>query len=687
MAPLVGEGEPPGLEEHALGLDALAQHPRVRAFRQLQPDAAAAVLRLGGSSREVALEGLVHHFASLLVDVGDLGDEAIEVAALEEQRHAPLVVHRRVAENVVTKRPRLADELAVRHQVADAQPGQQRLGEAAGIDDVAPAVEALQGSRGRHVEADVGLVVVLDDELAAPLREREQLELAIERHRDGRRKLVARGHEDALAAACGGGEDQPVAVDRQPLHPDALDLRHVDDVRVARVLDAQGLALRQEELDREVEGLLAADGHEHLVRMGDDAALREHALDQLLDQHLVVDGGVVGGPVPDLDDVDRVAHALAPARDGEQRRVGEAAYEGVAEADETVRGLDDALEVEAPVPEERPVVDPLRRRGGLVRRVGPRLVPEVREDVRVDEEPRTVPALDEPVLLERLVGERDRRHAHPELRRQPADGRKRPVQRVLPVDDADRELAPDLLLEALRRLAIDHHHVLVHREPPRGPRGACGTVDAKPARGLPAGLRPAGGGRRAARSGPGVRPPREAHGAAPAGGRPQRCTRASSHRDSAFRGDHMAVRKECIHTDSKFFYTQPGARTPERVGPRRCPAVPPGRSVLPAGRPDTGLRRRHRSVPACAAPGRPARLPWAGRRVRSASRLASRPSDPETKSTSPRGSGTVRCGGDRACPVRDTGSGGRGAEPSPGSGERRASAVSCGDVTPEPRSV
>ena len=54
---------------------------------------------------------------------------------------------------------------------------------------------------------------------------------------------MARGHEDALATACIAGQDEPVAVDGQPLHLDALDDRHVDDVRIARVLDTQGLAL------------------------------------------------------------------------------------------------------------------------------------------------------------------------------------------------------------------------------------------------------------------------------------------------------------------------------------------------------------------------------------------------------------------------------------------------------------
>ena len=115
---------------------------------------------------------------------------------------------------------------------------------------------------------------------------------------------MARGHEQALAAVRLTREDEPLPVDGEAQDLDALDARHVDDIRVARILDAQGLARRQQKLDRKVERLLAADRDQDLVGMGDDAALCEHALNELLDQHRIVDIRVVGGPVPDLDDVD-----------------------------------------------------------------------------------------------------------------------------------------------------------------------------------------------------------------------------------------------------------------------------------------------------------------------------------------------------------------------------------------------
>ena len=60
--------------------------------------------------------------------------------------------------------------------------------------------------------------------------------------------------------------------------------------------------------------------------MGDDAALGEHALRQLLDQHLVVYRRVIGCPAPDLDRTGRIAHALAPVRRGLPRLINQIAH-------------------------------------------------------------------------------------------------------------------------------------------------------------------------------------------------------------------------------------------------------------------------------------------------------------------------------------------------------------------------
>ena len=128
----------------------------------------------------MTLQGLVHHVTSYPVDAGELRNEPVEVSPLKEQRHAPLVVHRRVSQHEVAKGSRFADELPVRHQVPDAQSRQERLREAADVDDVAPGVETLESPWGRLVKADVGLVVVLYNELAVLFREIQQFELAFE---------------------------------------------------------------------------------------------------------------------------------------------------------------------------------------------------------------------------------------------------------------------------------------------------------------------------------------------------------------------------------------------------------------------------------------------------------------------------------------------------------------------------
>ena len=98
----------------------------------------------------------------------------------------------------------------------------------------------------------------------------------------------------------------------------------------------------------------------------------------------------------------------------------------------------------------------------------------VGERVLVHKVSGAFPGYHEPVLFQLLVGERDRCHAHFELRRQLADGRKRMTQRVLPIDDPDRNLAPDLLLEALLGLAVDRDHVFIHLRASHRPCGANG---------------------------------------------------------------------------------------------------------------------------------------------------------------------------------------------------------------------
>ena len=90
---------------------------------------------------------------------------------------------------------------------------------------------------------------------------------------------------------------------------------------------------REQQPDGQIEGLLTADGDQDLVGVRDDAAFREHTLDELFDQHLIVGVRIVCGPVADLDDIHGIAYALAPALDGEERRVYQPAYEGIAVPD------------------------------------------------------------------------------------------------------------------------------------------------------------------------------------------------------------------------------------------------------------------------------------------------------------------------------------------------------------------
>ena len=122
---------------------------------------------------------------------------------------------------------------------------------------------------------------------------------------------------------------RPPAIHRQGPHRHAFEPRHVDDVRIARVLHPQRLAPRQQQLQREIQRPLAADRHQHLVRGGGNAAPGEDPLDQLLQEQRIVDRGVVRRPVPHLDGIHRVAHAFALTPDREQRRIDQAAHERI----------------------------------------------------------------------------------------------------------------------------------------------------------------------------------------------------------------------------------------------------------------------------------------------------------------------------------------------------------------------
>ena len=84
----------------------------------------------------------------------------------------------------------------------------------------------------------------------------------------------------------------------------------------------------------------------------------------------------------------------------------------------------------------------------------------------VHEEPGAFSPLDESVVFQRFVGERDRRNAYLDLGRQLTNGRQRVVQGTLAAHDADRDLPANLHLEALRGLAVDRDHVLIHRGEP-----------------------------------------------------------------------------------------------------------------------------------------------------------------------------------------------------------------------------
>src|SRR3546814_14637275 len=98
--------------------------------------------------------------------------------------------------------------------------------------------------------------------------------------------------------------------------------------RSARVFHRQHLARPAQQLGDQVERVLRPQRDQDLVRLRLDAAARQHAGADLLDEAWVVVVEVVLGPGLDRLDAERLARAHAPGRNRKQPGVGLAVDEG-----------------------------------------------------------------------------------------------------------------------------------------------------------------------------------------------------------------------------------------------------------------------------------------------------------------------------------------------------------------------
>ena len=173
--------------------------------------------------------------------------------------------------------PTAVAELGGRDDVADAQPGSDRLRERRERHHALAAVELVQRRRRGARPAQETVGIVLDDHDVVLLGELEDALAALERHRGAARVLEVRDHVEE-------GGRLALELGRQRIGVDAVAVdRNADDVR-ARALEDQDAAivggrLDQHALRRRAREQHVGDERERLERaVGADDALRRGAV-------------------------------------------------------------------------------------------------------------------------------------------------------------------------------------------------------------------------------------------------------------------------------------------------------------------------------------------------------------------------------------------------------------------------
>ena len=232
----------------------LTGHPAVLAERALQ----------NGVDNRVALRavGLAHP-----VDV------RFKILLVQKTRER-ILLHRRHGGGVEAELRAVALGQALgQDHIADAQRGRERAREGVDIDHAPRAVDALQRGDGAQREAELAVVIVLDDIAALPrLRPAQQaLAAADGRHRAGGKLVVRRGVQDLCAAHFQRSQAHAALIHKHGRSPCAAERVDARGLGVAGVLHAvDGLA--PEQLDDEVIEVLRARADDDLLRRGGDAA-------------------------------------------------------------------------------------------------------------------------------------------------------------------------------------------------------------------------------------------------------------------------------------------------------------------------------------------------------------------------------------------------------------------------------
>ena len=159
------------------------------------------------------------------------------------------------------------DQMAGQHQVADPEGRRQALGEGVDVDDLLHHVDALQGGDGPAGQAELTVVVVLDDVPVLPLGgPAEQFIPAAHRHDDARGEVVGGGDVEDLRPALLQlfGDDPPL------VHGDVVDGHVVLLIDLAQPLVAGVLhgvsPVPAQELDQHPIEILRPRPHHDLLR-------------------------------------------------------------------------------------------------------------------------------------------------------------------------------------------------------------------------------------------------------------------------------------------------------------------------------------------------------------------------------------------------------------------------------------
>ena len=210
--------------------------------------------------------------------------------ARKKLREHRLLRHRRVHVARESREPHRIHERRRQHEIAHAQPRRDRLAEAADVDHPPRAVERLHRGNRIGIVAILAVVVILEHPRIRARGPVEQREPALERERDAERSLIRWRHEREPRVR--RATLSLVHIDPLLIHRNAHERRAGRTQRRAhrppsRILHPRGVARIEKEPRHEIDAVLRAVHHEHLIRRASHAARGHHVLRDRLAQRRI----------------------------------------------------------------------------------------------------------------------------------------------------------------------------------------------------------------------------------------------------------------------------------------------------------------------------------------------------------------------------------------------------------------